>query len=154
MSNPFRLNIPIPWTFGAVGMLQFLIACAPPVPSPATIAVTTLATPAASAAKPSEAEPEKKTGGTHPPQNKEKEAIRPPSDMEITQGISLYALHCASCHRQLSRTSMPNRSASRIRSAILQAPIMYQLRQLSDRELAQIAAALATAPPKDVKKSR
>jgi len=58
-------------------------------------------------------------------------------------GRLLYARHCASCHRPFDRTLVAGRTASRIRSSIVQYPIMFQLRHLSDEDLAALEVILA-----------
>jgi len=58
-------------------------------------------------------------------------------------GRLLYARHCAGCHRPVEKTLLTGRSASRIRSSLVQYPIMFHLRQLSDEDLKALAAILA-----------
>lgn len=61
-------------------------------------------------------------------------------------GATLYASHCASCHQSLSRTTLNDRPAKRIRSAISTFPSMAPLHTLSEAEVTAIAEALATKP--------
>ena len=61
----------------------------------------------------------------------------------VVGGPALYARYCANCHGRFEKTLLPNRSASRIRSAIRLFPAMYELKDMTDAEVAVIAAALA-----------
>jgi len=61
-----------------------------------------------------------------------------------TNGISLYEQYCASCHRSFAHTTNPQRSFSRLRSAIRFFPSMNDLYFLSDAQLEAISSALAT----------
>jgi len=61
-------------------------------------------------------------------------------------GPALYEKHCARCHRPLEKTTKPQRSASRLRSANRQFPAMNYLDFLTDAQLEAIAAALGTLP--------
>lgn len=65
----------------------------------------------------------------------------PPAGKET--GRYLYARHCAGCHRPLEKTLLIGRSASRIRSSLVQYPIMFQLRHLSDEDVEALEAILA-----------
>lgn len=65
----------------------------------------------------------------------------PPAGEEA--GRYLYARHCAGCHRPLEKTLLVGRSASRIRSSLVQYPIMFQLRHLGDEDVAALEAILA-----------
>jgi mono/diheme cytochrome c family protein len=70
------------------------------------------------------------------------------SDEVSTQisGTELYAGHCASCHRSLSKPSKPQRSISRLRSSIRQLPAMNNLAFLTDEQLAAISTELKKIP--------
>jgi mono/diheme cytochrome c family protein len=59
-----------------------------------------------------------------------------------SEGAILYSRHCASCHDSLEKNLLPNRNASRIRSAIRYIPAMTRLGDLKDAELEAIAAVL------------
>jgi cytochrome c len=61
-----------------------------------------------------------------------------------TNGISLYEKYCASCHRPFAQTTKPQRSVSRLRSAIRLFPSMNDLYFLSDVQLEAISSSLAT----------
>ena len=61
-----------------------------------------------------------------------------------TNGISLYEKYCASCHRPFAHTTKPQRSVSRLRSAVRFFPSMNGLYFLSDVQLEAISSALAT----------
>jgi len=60
-----------------------------------------------------------------------------------TNGISLYEKYCASCHRPFAHTTKPQRSVSRLRSAIRFFPSMNGLYFLSDVQLEAISSSLA-----------
>lgn len=72
----------------------------------------------------------------------------------IQAGPALYARLCANCHGRYERNLLPNRSASRIRSAIRQFPAMFELRDMTDDEIAAIAAALVTPAEPRLSQSR
>lgn len=72
----------------------------------------------------------------------------------VQTGPALYARHCANCHGRYDRHLLPDRSASRIRSAIRHFPAMYELRDLTDAEIEAIAAALVTSQEPRLSKSR
>lgn len=63
-----------------------------------------------------------------------------------SKGAGLYRRHCASCHQGLDKSLLFDRGPARIRSAIEQVPAMVTLRDLTDQELAAIAAVLSTTP--------
>jgi len=65
------------------------------------------------------------------------------------KGAELYRRHCASCHRDLDRTFLFDRTSSRIRSAIEQVPAMVTLRDLTDKDLSALADVLSTTPVSD-----
>lgn len=71
----------------------------------------------------------------------------PDDDMVQAQpssnGVSLYETYCAGCHGTFARTTKPNRSAVRLRSAINHFPVMQDLDFLTDRQLGQVATALS-----------
>jgi len=59
-------------------------------------------------------------------------------------GAALYARDCASCHRALAKTDLVGgRSASRIKSAIQVFGVMRALKNMTDDEIAAVAAVLA-----------
>jgi mono/diheme cytochrome c family protein len=59
-----------------------------------------------------------------------------------SEGAILYSRNCASCHGSLKKNLLPNRSASRVRSAIRYIPAMARLKDMKDAELEAIAAIL------------
>ncbi len=68
---------------------------------------------------------------------------------EIEKGISLYEEFCANCHKSFAKTTKPQRSLSRLRSAIEYIPAKKFLDFLSDEQLEAIASALRTVPLKE-----
>ncbi len=68
---------------------------------------------------------------------------------EIENGISLYEEFCANCHKSFNKTTKPQRSLSRLRSAIEYIPAKKFLDFLSDEQLEAIASALRTVPLKE-----
>jgi hypothetical protein len=71
-----------------------------------------------------------------------------------TGGVSLYQAYCANCHGPFARTTKPGRSTGRLRSAINQFPVMQNLDFLTDRQLQEIASALATINLQQASRSR
>ena len=63
-------------------------------------------------------------------------------------GISLYKVHCESCHGDLTASTKRNRSASQIKLAITAVEAMKGLAGLDDGELDAIASALKKEEPK------
>ena len=61
----------------------------------------------------------------------------------LSEGELLYQQYCASCHRPLAKTLKPNRSFSRIQSAIRHYPSMQYLGNLTDAQLQAIADSLS-----------
>jgi len=61
---------------------------------------------------------------------------------EESEGARLYRQNCAGCHRPLAQTTKPDRSASRIHSAIRHFQVMRFLESLSIEEIRSIAEAL------------
>ena len=68
-------------------------------------------------------------------------------------GVSLYEKYCANCHKPFEETTKPHSTARRLRSAINQFPAMNDLNFLSDAQLEEVAAALATSYPQHVSRS-
>jgi len=73
---------------------------------------------------------------------------------KIENGISLYEEFCANCHNNFTKTTKPQRSLSRLRSAIEYIPAKKFLYFLSDEQLEDIASALRTVPLKDASRKR
>jgi mono/diheme cytochrome c family protein len=73
----------------------------------------------------------------------------PPPPPPTTDGASLYATYCASCHGSLSTSSKQDKTAAQITSAISSVSSMRSLSNLTADQIAAIAAALATTstPP-------
>ena len=71
-----------------------------------------------------------------------------------TNGISLYEKYCASCHRPFAQTTKPQRSVSRLRSAIRFFPSMNSLDFLTDVQLEAISSALAAVDSQPVSRTR
>ena len=68
---------------------------------------------------------------------------------QIEKGISLYEEFCANCHKSFAKTTKPQRSLSRLRSAIEYIPAKKFLDFLSDEQLEAITSALRTVPLKE-----
>lgn len=64
------------------------------------------------------------------------------SPSEASEGARLYRQYCANCHRPLARTAKPDRTVSRIHSAIRHIAPMHFLDELSIEELRSIAGVL------------
>jgi len=60
-----------------------------------------------------------------------------------SEGELLYQQYCASCHRPLAKTLKPNRSVSRIHSAIRHYQVMRHLDHLTIEQLKALAEVLA-----------
>jgi len=73
---------------------------------------------------------------------------------QIKKGISLYEEFCANCHKSFAKTTKPQRSLSRLRSAIEYIPTKNFLDFLSDEQLEAIALALRTVPLKQASHKR
>lgn len=73
---------------------------------------------------------------------------------QIEKGISLYEEFCANCHKSFAKTTKPQRSLSRLRSAIGYIPAKKFLDFLSDEQLESIASALRTVPLKEASHKR
>jgi len=67
------------------------------------------------------------------------------SQLDESEGARLYRQHCANCHRPLAKSSKPDRSPSRIHSAIRHFQVMRFLDNLSMDEIRSISDALATS---------
>lgn len=73
---------------------------------------------------------------------------------QIEKGISLYEEFCANCHKSFAKTTKPQRSLNRLRSAIEYIPAKKFLDFLSDEQLESIALALRTVPLKEASHKR
>ena len=73
---------------------------------------------------------------------------------QVEKGISLYEQFCANCHKGFAKTTKPQRSLNRLRSAIEYIPAKKFLDFLSDEQLAAIASALRTVPLKEASHKR
>ena len=73
---------------------------------------------------------------------------------QVEKGISLYEEFCANCHKRFAKTTKPQRSLSRLRSAIEYIPAKKFLDFLNDEQLVAIASALKTVPLKEASQKR
>jgi len=73
---------------------------------------------------------------------------------QIEKGISLYEEFCANCHKSFAKTTKPQRSLNRLRSAIEYIPAKKFLDFLSDEQLESIASAMRTVPLKKASHKR
>ena len=66
----------------------------------------------------------------------------PQEPFTLQDGVALYNNNCAKCHGKIEKTSVPNRRASRIASAIKTIGPMAKLKHLSALEIIAISKAL------------